>query len=165
MVGDRVLREGFRISRNEYDWLGDGVYFFQDAPHRAREWATQRHGSEGVVLRSVIRLDDCLDLLDVQWNNLLGDAYTSVVEIAARAGEPLPRQTTGAHRLDRVVVNLAVKFAAERYGMTVRGVRGVFGEGTPVFPGSAILSHAHVQIAVRDRSLIEISEILIEEES
>ena len=61
-----VLRDGFRTSRNEYDWLGDGVYFFQDAPNRAREWAAQRYGSDGVVIRSIIRLDDCMDLLDIQ---------------------------------------------------------------------------------------------------
>ena len=30
-----ILREGFRPSRNAYDWLGDGIYFFQDAPLRA----------------------------------------------------------------------------------------------------------------------------------
>ncbi|HEU4883856.1 MAG TPA: hypothetical protein VFT45_16470 [Longimicrobium sp.] len=35
----RILSSGFEISRNEYDWLGDGAYFFQDAPLRAREWA------------------------------------------------------------------------------------------------------------------------------
>ena len=81
-----VLRDGFRISRNAYDWLGDGVYFFQDAPNRAREWAAQRYGSDGVVIRSVIRLDDCLDLLDIQWNDLLVRAYHLFVEISERAG-------------------------------------------------------------------------------
>ncbi len=153
------------MSRNEYDWLGDGVYFFQDAPNRAREWATRRHGSDGVVIRSVILIDDCMDLLDIQWNDLLDEAYTSLVAVSVRFGAALPRQTPGAHRLDRAVVNYAVRFAADRRSMVVRAVRGVFGEGAPVFPGSAILNRAHVQIAVRDTSLIEWSEILGEEET
>jgi hypothetical protein len=160
-----VLRDGFRVSRNAYDWLGDGVYFFQDAPNRAREWAAQRYGSDGVVIRSIIRLEDCLDLLDIQWNVFLEAAYTSVVEASQRTGVGLPRQTAGAHRLDRVVVNYAIDMLLEEYGMTVRAVRGVFGEGGPVFPGSAILDRAHVQIAVRDLSLIEVSELLREEET
>ena len=160
-----VLRDGFRVSRNAYDWLGDGVYFFQDAPNRAREWAAQRYGADGVVIRSIIRLDDCLDLLDIQWNDLLIEAYTAVVEAAQRAGVPLPRQTAGAHRLDRAVVNLAVALLGTRRGMPVRAVRGVFGDGMPVFSGSAILSRAHVQIAVRDPSMIELSELLSEEET
>ena len=159
-----MLRNGFHVSRNVYDWLGDGIYFFQDAPNRAREWAAQRHGADGVVIRSVIRLDDCLDLLDIQWNDLLNDAYTDVVEAAQRTGTSLPRQTAGAHRLDRVVLNLAVRLLGARRRMPVRSVRGVFGEGVPVFPNSAILSRAHVQIAVRDVSMIESSELLSEEE-
>jgi hypothetical protein len=159
-----VLRDGFRVSRNAYDWLGDGVYFFQEAPHRAREWAAQRYGRDGVVIRSVIRLDDCLDLLDIQSNAILEAAYTSIVELSLQSGAPLPRQTAGAHRLDRVVVNYAVTLFARQGGMTVRVVRGVFAEGVPVFPGSAILNRAHVQIAVRDTSLIERSELLGEGE-
>jgi hypothetical protein len=164
-VAQVILRDGFTFSRNIYDWLGDGVYFFQDAPHRAREWAQQRHGQDGVVIRSVIRLDDCLDLLDIQWNVFLEAAYTSVVEASQRSSVPLPRQTGGAHRLDRIVVNYAVDMLLADYSMTVRSLRGVFGEGGPVFPGSAILDRAHVQIAVRDLSLIEVSEVLREEDT
>ena len=155
-----VLRDGFRVSRNAYDWLGDRVYFFQDAPNRAGEWAAQRHGDDGVVIRSVIRLDDCLDLLDIKAHALLYEAHVSFVQILQQYDIPLPRQTAGAHRLDRAVVNYAVDFLAQRHGNTARIVRGVFGEGNPVFPGSAILDRAHVQIAVRDASLIEASEIL-----
>lgn len=158
-----VLRDGFRVSRNAYDWLGDGVYFFQDAPNRAREWAAQRYGDEGVVIRSVIRLDDCLDLLDIQSNDLLARAYYVFVELSERARQQLPRQTSGAHRLDRAIVNYAVSLLAEQQVPT-RAVRGVFAEGLPVFPGSAIMDRAHVQIAVRDASLIEVSELLGEEE-
>jgi hypothetical protein len=31
----KIVVSGFRISSNDWDWLGDGVYFFQDAPLRA----------------------------------------------------------------------------------------------------------------------------------
>ena len=160
-----VLRDGFQISRNAYDWLGDGVYFFQDAPYRAREWAARRHGQDGVVLRSAIRLDDCLDLLDIQSNDLLVEAYTSFVEMSRQMGIPLPRQTTGAHRLDRAVINYAVTFLAQQRGMLFRAVRGVFAEGVSVFPDSAILNRAHVQIAVRDMTCIETVELLGVEDS
>jgi hypothetical protein len=159
-VAQTVLGDGFKSSRNVYDWLGDGVYFFQDAPNRARECAAQRYGVDGVVIRSVIRLDDCLDLLDIQWNDLLSDAYTSLVEFSAQTGIPLPRQTAGAHRLDRAVLNHAVGFAARRYGMTIQAVRGAFSEGVPIFPGSALMDRAHIQIAVRDPLMIESSELL-----
>ncbi len=34
-----ILINGFRASDNDYDWLGTGIYFFQDAPLRAKQWA------------------------------------------------------------------------------------------------------------------------------
>lgn len=34
-----IIQQGFNVSSNDYDWLGTGVYFFQDAPVRAWEWA------------------------------------------------------------------------------------------------------------------------------
>jgi hypothetical protein len=34
-----ILKQGFLASDNDYDWLGTGIYFFQDAPIRATQWA------------------------------------------------------------------------------------------------------------------------------
>jgi len=35
-----ILRDGFRPSGNDYDCLGDGVYFFEDGPAQARATST-----------------------------------------------------------------------------------------------------------------------------
>jgi hypothetical protein len=48
----------------------------------------------------------------------------------------------------------------EESGITVRGVIGAFREGRPVFANSALYSHSHVQISVRDLSLIAECRIL-----
>ncbi len=154
-----ILRRGFRLSRNEYDWLGDGVYFFQDAPARARDWATVGFGSDAAVIRSVIRLEDCMDLLDIEWFEVLSAAYTSLLAAAEEARQPLPRQTRGAHRIDRQLINYAVE-TLEQGGFTIRAVRAAFTEGRPLYPGSALFDRAHVQIAVRDLSIIEDSRIV-----
>lgn len=162
--GQVILRQGFRASSNDYDWLGDGVYFFQDAPARARQWAVSQHGTEAAVVRSVIGLEDCMDLVDVSWAKVLPEMYNAFLGQLKRANLPIPQQSSGAHRLDRAVINYAVGLLAEQ-GVVVRCVRGAFAEGSPVFPGSAIFDRAHVQIAVRDTSLIEASEILDDEVS
>ena len=153
-----ILREGFRASRNAYDWLGDGVYFFQDAPARAQEWATTLHGPDAAVIESSIRLANCMDLLDISWAQFLADSYNSFLRALKQTGRRLV-QTTGAHRLDRAVINYAVGVLGEQ-GIQIRAVRAAFSEGRPVFPGSALYDRAHVQIAVRDTSLIEDSKIL-----
>lgn len=66
-------------------------------------------------------------------------------------GRPLPRQTRGAHRLDRAVLNLTVELLSQQ-GMQVRSVRSIFVEGEPIYEHSALWTHSHVQIAVRDPS-------------
>jgi hypothetical protein len=150
---ERILAGGFRSSRNDYDWLGDGVYFFQDAPRRAREWARERFGAEAAVLGAEIDLDGCIDLLDTQWQRVIAIAHKRYLKRLARAGAPPPRQTPGAHRLDRNVLNYLAD-GLKRKGLVVRSMRAAFPEGEPLFPGSALLSRAHVQIAVRDFSAI-----------
>jgi hypothetical protein len=149
----RILASGFEISRNEYDWLGDGAYFFQDAPVRALEWARQRFGEGAAVIGAEIDLRNSVDLLDIPWESIIQRAHRQYVERFVRAGEPIPRQTAGAHRLDRHVINYLAGGMA-RDGFQVRSVRAAFAEGEPLFPGSALLSRAHVQIAVRDVAAI-----------
>jgi hypothetical protein len=55
------------VSSNDYDWLGEGVYFFQDAPLRALQWAKEQYPEDPVVIRSLIRLENSIDLFDIKW--------------------------------------------------------------------------------------------------
>jgi hypothetical protein len=148
-AAQRILSTGFQVSRNEYDWLGDGAYFFQDAPARALEWARDRFGNDAAVIGVEIDLEDCIDLLDARWHAVLRESYSELVARLNASALPLPRQTRGAHRLDREVINRAVAVLQSR-GVVVRAVRAAFLEGEPLFPGSALWSQAHVQVAVRD---------------
>lgn len=99
-AAQRILSAGFEISRNEYDWLGDGAYFFQDAPARALEWAQQHFGNDAAVVGAEIDLDDCVDLLDIPWERLILRAFELYIGFRAQMGLPVPRQTRGAHRLN-----------------------------------------------------------------
>jgi hypothetical protein len=117
------------------------------------EWARTRFGNEAAVLGAEIDLAGCLDLLDVGWQEFIKASYEGAVSQLRERGLPLPRQTAGAHRLDRHVLNHAFGVLGER-GVPVRSVRAAFIEGVPLFPGSALWSRAHVQIAVRDPSAI-----------
>lgn len=137
--------------------MGDGVYFWQDAPARALEWAQKQHGSKAAVLCAVIRLEDCLDLLDPSWSNFLGTAYDLFVTKCKLAQIRIPKQdpTSGARRLDREVINYACGISEVALGIQFRVVRGAFQEGRPVYPTSGLYTHSHIQIAVRDLSVIE----------
>jgi hypothetical protein len=153
-AAQRILSSGFRISRNDYDWLGDGAYFFQDAPLRAWEWARKRFGAEAAVIGAEIDLTDCMDLFDARWHDVIREAYSDLVRRLNQEGRTLPRQTSGAHRLDRAVINRTVGALDDR-GILVRAVRAAFIEGEPLFPESALWNQTHIQIAVRDPSAIK----------
>jgi hypothetical protein len=149
-----ILRDGFIRSDNDYDCLGDGVYFFQDGLAQAGAWATRSHRSEPAVVQADVRLEDCMDLKDsVGWVPLLAQAHDEVLRVSREQGLPLPRQTGSTHRLDRVVIEVTVAIL-EREGTRIRAVRGVFAEGAPAFPGSFLSEGFHVQVAVRDTDLI-----------
>ena len=151
-----IRRHGFKASANDYDWLGDGVYFWQDAPSRAREWAEQHHGEAPAVVGARMTLSpDCMDLLDIDWWRTLEEAHTLLLAEAARTGTAVPRQRSdsGAHRLDAAVINYSTRLA-ETKGLRVPAVRAAFVEGQPVYPNSAIYNRSHVQICVIDPTII-----------
>jgi hypothetical protein len=154
-AAEQILQHGYQPSRNEYDWLGDGIYFWQDAPLRAWEWADKVHGLEGTVLVSSISLSDCMDFLDIKWSHFLSELYDSFLTQWKRSGLPLPSQERKMHRLDRAVINYACG-VLEEADIEIRSVRSAFREGKPVYPDSAICHRSHVQIAVRDsRAILE----------
>ena len=151
---ESILRGGFILSKNDYDWLGDGVYFFQDGFQLAKHWSEKFYGDNGVVIGATIELDDCMDLVDSRWADFLKNAHRELFAKLEADDMLPPRQSTGAHRLDRAVINYAAA-SLEKRGHNVRAVRAPFHEGYPLYPNSALFTKSHIQIAVRDISLIK----------
>jgi hypothetical protein len=138
----------WKPSRNPYDWLGEGIYFWEHAPARARTWAAR-----GAVVGAVIQLGRCLDLTDVDYTDLLAEEYKAVRAIYRREKRALPKNKGGRRDLDCLVINQLVTSAADE-GISFQTVRCPFLEGEPAFPGSGILRESHIQIAVRDKDCI-----------
>jgi hypothetical protein len=170
-VAERVLAGKARLSwsTNAYDWLGEGIYFWEHGPQRAYEWAVEqaRLGRAKVcnpsVLAAQIDLGVCLDLLDTANTRLLGKWYASFRRFVQQNGYQMPqnRDATGTRRGDKVlryrdcaVIDYTLHNLAETERITYQTVRGVFLEGKPAFPGSKIALKSHIQIAVRDQGCI-----------
>jgi hypothetical protein len=153
-VAERLLRgEPFHLSQNDYDWLGSGAYFWEYAPFRAREWSEQRFGAQACILRAEITLGGCLNLMDTANFDGLRQAFADITAIFTETGIPVPKNRRGRNRLDRLVIDEFVQ-AYEETGGSFDTVRGCFPEGAPLFEGSQLLSHTHVQIAVRNPGCI-----------
>ena len=153
----KILDENrFVPSTNTYDWLGEGIYFWEYAPYRALDWAMAlcaRRGGESAVVGVTIRLGRCLNLLDTQHSGELVYAYRDLEQ--RYATRRLPRNLdSGAYMLDCAVVDTYCRMSVEQQNYHVQIVRGSYPEGFPVYPGSRIMSLAHTQVAIRDPACI-----------
>jgi len=167
IVSGRIPPTRWDYSENEYDWLGRGVYFWEDAPGRAWQWAEQRHRQNSAVVAVELTLGTCVDLGDTEFVPLLRMSYEDIIEtyqsseppIPLPENEPLPRgnrpvdEDLKLRKLDRLVVDHLVKLLQER-NVSVQTVRAPFEEGSSAFPGGKIRTQSHVQISVLDRSCI-----------
>jgi hypothetical protein len=153
ILGSANRSHEFLDSENDTDWLGDGVYFFQDAPYRAVEWPKIRmpppaRTMDPVVLCAEIELTDCLDLIDIKASEVIVQWYPQMTADYRRRRLPLPKNVGGRRRRDRALINFVVE-GMERSGTKVNAVRAAFKEGHPIVPGSQLYSHAHIQIVIR----------------
>lgn len=95
---DKVMRGGMLYpSKHDFDWLGHGIYFWQNNPKRALEYALESMGRKGskiimpAVLGAVIDLGNCLDLIDSDNLRFLKDSYDVLQQIETKYGVALPK--------------------------------------------------------------------------
>ncbi len=135
------------MSENDYDWLGEGVYFWEHAPGRALQSARERYGADGAVVAAEIRLGRCLDLADTAFTDLLREAYDGIKTSYEREGWPLPSnrgKDCKLRRLDRLVVNRVTQATDGSSGQYFQTVRCPFEEGEVVYDGGMIKTQSHV---------------------
>jgi hypothetical protein len=168
-VAERVLAGGvnIRFSKNDYDWLGSGAYFWEADPNRALQWAKEatkrRKILKPAVLGAVIDLRSCLNLSTQDGVGLLKVAYDSYRELRQRDGDPLalnqnpatrPGRDKLLRRLDNAVIERLHIIMKETERAPFDTVRGMFREGNPVYPDAGFWERTHVQIAVRNPDCI-----------
>ena len=100
-VGEQVLatQNGHLThSQNSYDWLGNGVYFWEGSADRAASFAEQAVDDERVtqgkittpfVLGAIIDLGVCCNLLDSQALDEVNEAFDFLVSTHRAAGPPV----------------------------------------------------------------------------
>ena len=170
---ERVLtcHEELKASENSYDWLGNGIYFWENNLVRAKEWAKRRYGDNAAVIGATIDLGYCLNLTDSASENELKDGYEMLKLLCEIAGEELPKNRPSNKTKDILLRDLdcaviqQIQFGNEYYNVLsgkiensvpkYDSVRGVFTEGTPPYPGSAFFSKTHVQICVCNPNCIK----------
>ncbi|HEY8933501.1 MAG TPA: hypothetical protein VIM44_09335 [Rariglobus sp.] len=146
-------------SVNEYDWLGSGLYFWEDSQARALQWAQEEVGKPNskikipAVLGAVIDLGNCLNLVDSEHLQLVKAAHEAYVTLCAVSGL-MPAKNKGkdlkARFLDKAVFETLHKLREDQRLEAFDSVRAFFVEGEPLYENAGLRALDHVQICVRN---------------
>jgi hypothetical protein len=168
-VAERLLNnKTFRLSENDYDWLGSGVYFWEANPARALAWARhlKRVGKSGparirqpYAIGAVINLGYCLDLISTNGIEFVKEPYLDFKHYMEQSGSPMPTNRGGDDLLQRyldcAVINHIHSVIKRDKGKAFDTVRGVFLEGKRIYNTSGFYEKTHIQICVRNLSNIK----------
>jgi len=168
---EKVLSQSSRhlqISRNSHDWLGDGIYFWENDPWRALDWANESKAHPGqsagtvddpYVIGAVIDLGLCCNFLDFDRCADLERAYHFIKGVHDASMIPLPENQLGPDKVKRFRDKLVVKSMQDLRrdeGLTpFQTMRAAFFEGAELYEGAGFRKKTHIQIAVCDSECIK----------
>lgn len=172
-IGEKILSGTTRLkpSDNRYDWLGKGIYFWENDPSRALNFATHlrdnpRKGAPKIedpfVIGAVIDLGRCLNLLEHESLQLLKTGYELLCKLHQESGLEIPRNNPGLsedgdlllRHLDRAVIETIHTYNKEQNKPPYDSVRAAFWEGGELYPNAGFKEKNHIQICVRDHDCI-----------
>lgn len=172
-VGEKILagQEHLKASDNKYDWLGEGIYFWENSPSRALHWANfiksnpklfKGKVTKPFVIGAIIDLGVCLDLSEAASLKYVKSGHASLKELFEFVGIPMPENKRGGSRdedlvlrhLDCAVINHVHELREKAELPAYDTVRGVFLEGEPLYEGGRIMEKTHIQVCVRDKRSI-----------
>lgn len=174
-IRDEVIsKEGvvLKPSKNAYDWLGNGVYFWENNCQRALEFAiflkeNPPHNSkqrirEPAVIGAVIDLGFCFDLLDSEYLKLLKEGYNFLEKSHKQHGLNIPENSAlieggdlVKRHLDCAVIETVHQVNRDKGRPGFDTVRGVFFEGKDLYANAGFKERNHIQIAVRNPNCIK----------
>jgi hypothetical protein len=158
----------FKESHENYDWLGHGMYFWDNNPERALIWANNKKKAgtlkEPAVIGAVIDLGRCFDLLDSTNIQILKEGYALFIKESLKLNKPLPQnknysKSKGNDKvlryLDCAVIEYTSKFLQDKGEKPFDSVRAIFVEGEPIYPDAGFNEKSHIQICIINPNCIK----------
>lgn len=160
--------ENLLASTNDYDWLGNGIYFWENNEARALQWAEEpaKRKSSSVktpaVIGAIIDMGYCLDLTDSLCLEELKIGYETLVAMSKETGMPMPKNVNLGNstdlllrKLDCAVIETMHKINKLANKRPYDSVKGVFWEGRPLYPNAGFAEKNHIQICVCNPNCIK----------
>jgi len=103
-----------KASKNAWDWLGEGIYFWEEDAVRALQYAqevaagTQKNkvaAKVPFVIGAIIELGKCLNLVEIESLRILTEGYEGMRYLFEIGGRPMPVNNNSNRALDCAVIN------------------------------------------------------------
>lgn len=157
-----------RSSNESFDWLGHGMYFWENNPQRAFLWAEQKQKSgtlkDPSIIGAIIDLGRCFDLLDSSNITLLKTCYKLFRLESEKLEKPIPANTDHPREsghdkvlryLDCAVIEFTHSFLKHKAEIPFDSVRAAFIEGQPIYPGAGFYDKSHIQLCIINPNCIK----------
>nr|WP_295876415.1 hypothetical protein [uncultured Chitinophaga sp.] len=157
-----------KASANTHDWLGSGFYFWQNNYERALDFATNPpNRSKKIkvpsVLGAILDLNNCLDLTDKRWIDLVKDSYKSFRESTILFGKQMPVNCNplgDPFSVDKVIRELDCAVIENIHKITGNtepfdSIRGIFIEGKALYHDAGFYEKTNIQICIRNPNCIK----------
>jgi len=169
-IAERVLagKEHLKPSRKPYDWLGNGIYFWESSPQRALEWAheaaqnpvkTAGNITRPAVVGAILDLGVCCNLFDSSALSEMATSYELLAWSLERAKTVMPKNVMGPDKvlrnLDCAVIEYMHGVRQDQTLLPYDTVRAAFGEGDKLYPDAGLTARNHIQISVRNTACIK----------
>jgi len=167
------------FSMEPYDWLGHGMYFWENNYDRAFQWAKEKEAkgriNEAAVIGAVIDLSNCCDLIESEFIKMLA-TYHSLMKLEyGLFGKVIPvnKDLGSDHFRDKLMrfldcetiefmhawIRRSMQSDIFDYGYSsyrpFDSIRGVFQEGGPAYEGAGFRAKSHIQICIRNPNCIK----------
>lgn len=149
-------RADLEPSKNDYDWLGNGIYFWEGSYDRALDWAKANSNKSSsiknpAVVGAVIDLGECLNLVESEYLGIVRQAYRDMKKLFDQAGHKMPENLgihKSARKLDCAVFQYLHQSRKEQKLQSFDTIRAFFTEGEELYPAAGIRIKDHIQICV-----------------
>ncbi|MDE5586629.1 MAG: hypothetical protein K2I92_09915 [Muribaculaceae bacterium] len=154
-------RAELKASHNAYDWLGNGIYFWENDSTRAWEFAKDKY-KKPCVIGAVINLGCCLDLstrnglnrIRFAWDEIVKPVYETGILKPNKAGRKGENGELMLRFLDCYCIEALHQFNKFKGYEEFDSVRAPFWEGKELYPTAGFFNKNHIQLCIRNNDCI-----------
>lgn len=158
-VGLRMVsgKDHLKPSDNNWDWLGPGIYFWEDNPFRSLSYAIdcaekkQKFSGQiktPFVIGAIIELGNCLNLIEPNSIGIIKNAYANLKRSIELTGGRMPTNKESNRSLDCAVIRFLHESNKKDGISPYDTIRSPFHEGEAIYDQANFTAGLHIEICV-----------------